>query len=168
MAQHRGEPRLNRRVEDRLIPVLESADAVVYGLVGLVFLAAALGMLGSSVIVFPTNIEHDGFPLAIVTLINDLLLVMIIMEVLRTVLSYLVLEAALFAHASAELGGDGAAEFGDDAMTVDGTAAELCDHAVEHGREAETEGTCGPSPVNPTCGGVLHYALRAPLRPLRR
>jgi len=100
ISQHRGdviatvpgsadEPRLNRRVEDRLIPVLESADAVVYGLVGLVFLAAALGMLGYSVIAFPTNLEHDGFPLAIVTLINDLLLVMIIMEVLRTVLSYL-------------------------------------------------------------------------------
>ena len=65
------------------MPVLEGADALVYALVGLVFLAAAIGMLRYSVVAFPGNLEHDGFP------INDLLLVMIIMEVLRTVLSYL-------------------------------------------------------------------------------
>ena len=35
------------------------------------------------------NEQLGGFPFAIITLINDLLLVMIIMEVLRTVLSYL-------------------------------------------------------------------------------
>ena len=71
------------------MPALEGADALVYALVGLVFLAAAIGMLGYSVVAFPGNLEHDGFPIAIITLINDLLLVMIIMEVLRTVLSYL-------------------------------------------------------------------------------
>ncbi len=80
---------MSQRLEGRVLPVLESADAVVYGLVGVVFLLAAFGMLGYSVIAFPNNLEHDGFPLAIITLINDLLLVMIIMEVLRTVLSYL-------------------------------------------------------------------------------
>ena len=85
----RDRPRLSRRFEGRVIPVLESADALVYGLVAVVFLAAALGMLGYSVAAFPGGLEHDGFPLAIITLINDLLLVMIIMEVLRTVLSYL-------------------------------------------------------------------------------
>ena len=65
------------------MPALEGADALVYALVGLMFLAAAIGMLRYSVVAFPGNLEHDGF------LINDLLLVMIIMEVLRTVLSYL-------------------------------------------------------------------------------
>jgi uncharacterized membrane protein (DUF373 family) len=65
------------------VPALEGADALVYALVGLMFLAAAIGMLRYSVVAFPGNLEHDGFP------INDLLLVMIIMEVLRTVLSYL-------------------------------------------------------------------------------
>lgn len=84
-----GTLRLSRRVEARVVPVLESADAAIYGLVGLVFLLAALGMLGYSAVSFPTDIEQEGFPLAIITLINDLLLVMIIMEVLRTVLSYL-------------------------------------------------------------------------------
>jgi uncharacterized membrane protein (DUF373 family) len=58
-------------------------------MVGVVFLQAALGMLGDSLVAFPANLQEMGFALAIVTLVNDLLLVMIIMEVLRTVLSYL-------------------------------------------------------------------------------
>ena len=77
------------RVHRTLVPTLEAADAVVYALVGVVFLAAALGMLGYSIVAFPGSLRHSGFALAIVTLVNDLLLVMIIMEVLRTVLSYL-------------------------------------------------------------------------------
>jgi uncharacterized membrane protein (DUF373 family) len=87
-----GQPthRITRRVEARIIPALEGVDAVVYSLVALVFLAAAFGMLGYSVLVFPGNVATDGgFPSAIISLINDLLLVMIIMEVLRTVVSYL-------------------------------------------------------------------------------
>ena len=70
------------------MPALEAADAIVYGLVGIVFLLAALGMLAYSLVAFPPNLRNNGFALAIVTLVNDLLLVMIIMEV-RTVLSYL-------------------------------------------------------------------------------
>ncbi len=77
------------RIHEELVPKLESADAIVYALVGLVFLAAALGMLGYTVYAFPSDLRTSGFALAIVTLINDLLLVMIIMEVLRTVISYL-------------------------------------------------------------------------------
>ena len=71
------------------MPALEVADAFVYAMVGVVFLLAALGMLGYSLVAFPANLHQAGFALAIVTLVNDLLLVMIIMEVLRTVLSYL-------------------------------------------------------------------------------
>ena len=78
-----------RHIHQTLIPALEAADSIVYGLVGVVFLLAALGMLGDSLIAFPANRQETGFALAIVTLVNDLLLVMIIMEVLRTVLSYL-------------------------------------------------------------------------------
>jgi uncharacterized membrane protein (DUF373 family) len=78
-----------RHVHHTLVPALEATDAIVYGLVGIVFLLAALGMLGYSLVAFPANLRDNGFALAIVTLVNDLLLVMIIMEVLRTVLSYL-------------------------------------------------------------------------------
>ena len=78
-----------RHVHQTLVPVLEAADAIVYAMVGVVFLLAALGMLGYSLVAFPASLRDTGFALAIVTLVNDLLLVMIIMEVLRTVLSYL-------------------------------------------------------------------------------
>jgi len=81
--------RLSRQFETRIIPALEGVDAIVYSLVALVFLIAAFGMLGYSVVVFPENVVINSFPLAIIALINDLLLVMIIMEVLRTVISYL-------------------------------------------------------------------------------
>lgn len=87
IAQH--PPAGARHVHYTLVPALEAADAIVYGLVGIVFLLAALGMLGYSLVAFPANLRDNGFALAIVTLVNDLLLVMIIMEVLRTVLSYL-------------------------------------------------------------------------------
>lgn len=93
---HRMEPPIDglpsgaaRHVHGKLVPALEAADAVVYALVGVVFLLAALGMLGYSLIAFPASLRATGFALAVVTLVNDLLLVMIIMEVLRTVLSYL-------------------------------------------------------------------------------
>lgn len=88
-AAHQHTPSGAHRVHETLVPLLESADAIVYVLVGVVFLVAALGMLGYSLISFPAALRDTGFALAIVTLVNDLLLVMIIMEVLRTVLSYL-------------------------------------------------------------------------------
>jgi uncharacterized membrane protein (DUF373 family) len=80
---------ISRRLERRVLPLLEGADAMVYTLVALVFLVAAFGMLAYSVVSFSDNLNRQGFPLAIITLVNDLLLVMIITEVLRTVLSYL-------------------------------------------------------------------------------
>src|ERR1700676_781737 len=82
-------PPAARHVHQTIVPALEAADAIVYALVGVVFLLAALGMLGYSLVAFPASLRDTGFALAVVTLVNDLLLVMIIMEVLRTVLSYL-------------------------------------------------------------------------------
>ena len=83
------QPAAARHVHETVVPMLEAADAVVYAMVGVVFFVAALGMLGYTVVAFPANLRDTGFGLAVVTLVNDLLLVMIIMEVLRTVLSYL-------------------------------------------------------------------------------
>lgn len=77
------------RHDHRMLRWLEAGDSVVYTLVAAVFLVAAVAMLGYSVLAFPVNLGEMGFALAIVALINDMLLVMIIMEVLRTVLSYL-------------------------------------------------------------------------------
>jgi uncharacterized membrane protein (DUF373 family) len=82
-------PAAVRHVHQTVVPFLETADAVVYAAVGVVFLFGSVIMLLYSVIIFPANLHASGFGLAVVTLVNDLLLVMIIMEVLRTVISYL-------------------------------------------------------------------------------
>ena len=63
----RQPPTPTRRVHQILMPVLEDADAVVYALVGLVFLVAAFGMLGYTVAVFSANLRDTGFALADVT-----------------------------------------------------------------------------------------------------
>jgi uncharacterized membrane protein (DUF373 family) len=78
-----------RNVHETVVPWLETVDAFVYAAVGVVFLIGALVMLVYSVIVFPANFSSSGCGLAVVALVNDLLLVMIIMEVLRTIISYL-------------------------------------------------------------------------------
>jgi uncharacterized membrane protein (DUF373 family) len=82
-------PTAVRQVHQTVVPFLETADAVVYAAVGVVFLFGSVVMLLYSVIIFPANLHATGFGLAVITLVNDLLLVMIIMEVLRTVISYL-------------------------------------------------------------------------------
>jgi uncharacterized membrane protein (DUF373 family) len=82
-------PQAVRHVHQTVVPLLETIDAFVYAAVGVVFLIGALVMLAYTVMVFPANLRSVGFGLAVVALVNDLLLVMIIMEVLRTVISYL-------------------------------------------------------------------------------
>jgi uncharacterized membrane protein (DUF373 family) len=72
-----------------MLRFLRLAEVVVYALIGIAFLLGAIAMLVYTVVSFLDTYESNGFPLAIVTLINDLLLIMIIMEVLRTIVSYL-------------------------------------------------------------------------------
>jgi len=67
---------------------IEFFDTAIYLLVAAIFLAGAGGMLGYTVFSFATHVRQ-GFADSIVTLINDLLLVMIMMEVLKTIVSYL-------------------------------------------------------------------------------
>jgi uncharacterized membrane protein (DUF373 family) len=69
-------------------PWIEFADRALYVVTAILFLVAALAMTGYSIVQF---IQHlgDDFPLHLVTFINDLLLVLIILEVLGTVRSYL-------------------------------------------------------------------------------
>ncbi len=67
---------------------LEWADRGVYLVVAVLFLAAALAMGGYAVVTFVRTARHE-FPLQLITFINDLLLVLIILEVLGTVRSYL-------------------------------------------------------------------------------
>jgi uncharacterized membrane protein (DUF373 family) len=66
---------------------LEHADRLVYSLIAILFLAAAVAMTVYSVATFAAG--QQEFPLRLVIFVNDLLLVLIIMEVLGTVRTYL-------------------------------------------------------------------------------
>jgi uncharacterized membrane protein (DUF373 family) len=74
-------------VHMRAVYWLEHADRVVYSLVAILFLAAAVAMTVYSVATFVVG--QQEFPLRLVVFVNDLLLVLIIMEVLGTVRTYL-------------------------------------------------------------------------------
>ena len=67
---------------------LELGDQAIYVAAAILFLAAAAAMGAYSVITFIRHIGDD-FPFQLVTFINDLLLVLIILEILGTVRSYL-------------------------------------------------------------------------------
>lgn len=77
-----------KKWDERARRVIESLDSAIYLLVAAVFVASAGAMLGYSVYSFVHGVR-SGFGTAIVGLINDLLLVMIMMEVLKTIISYL-------------------------------------------------------------------------------
>lgn len=81
-------PRRGRDLGSFVNPWLERIDESIYALIAVLFLAAAVAMGIYSVAQFVQHLDHD-FPDAIITFINDLLLVLIILEVLGTVRSYL-------------------------------------------------------------------------------
>jgi len=83
-----SEPRRRTELHSLTAAWLERADRAVYLLVAVLFLVAAVAMAGYSLVTFLQNLEDD-FPLDLIAFINDLLLVLIILEVLGTVRSYL-------------------------------------------------------------------------------
>jgi uncharacterized membrane protein (DUF373 family) len=73
--------------------ILDGLDTIVYAAVGIAFVGAALLALAYSVVhlltSFGLTIRLDGVVQDVLTFVSDLLLVLIIMEVLGTVRSYL-------------------------------------------------------------------------------
>jgi uncharacterized membrane protein (DUF373 family) len=68
--------------------LIEKIDRFIYLITGLSFLLIGVGAFVYSWSVFILHFQK-GFLHAILTLVNDLLLVLIIMEVLRTIINYL-------------------------------------------------------------------------------
>ena len=78
-----------QREHHQLSKWIERIEPVAYIAVAILFLFSAFAMLVYSVLIFPQNFREDDFPHAIIILVNDLLLVVIILEVLRTILHFL-------------------------------------------------------------------------------
>jgi uncharacterized membrane protein (DUF373 family) len=78
-----GEPSRSRRA----LSWLARADQGVYLAVAVLFIGAALAMIVYALVNFIIHLDRD-FPLELLALINNLLLVLIIMEVFGTVRNY--------------------------------------------------------------------------------
>lgn len=68
--------------------LMEKFDKVIYLITGISFLIIGVGAFGYSWFVFIDQVQK-GFLHATLILINNLLLVLIIMEILRTIINYL-------------------------------------------------------------------------------
>jgi uncharacterized membrane protein (DUF373 family) len=68
--------------------LLERLDQLVYLIAGYVLVAAAMAITGYSLIAF-VNTLKEGFLQASITLINDILLALIVLELLRTVIGFI-------------------------------------------------------------------------------
>ena len=67
---------------------LDRLDKLAYTVAGFVLLAATFAIIGYSVVAFIQKLS-EGFLVAIITLINDVLLGLIILELLRTVVGFI-------------------------------------------------------------------------------
>ncbi len=88
MDQSTPEKAPRRMPHDLVDPWLELADRVIYLFIAVLFLFAAVAMGGYAVETFVRHLRSN-FPVETVTFVNGLLLVLIILEVLGTVRSYL-------------------------------------------------------------------------------
>ena len=76
-------------LSQRVDPLLEWADGILYVAVAVLFFLAALALGVYSVATFVQHLRDNDFPVVLIAFINDLLLVLIILEVVGTVRSYL-------------------------------------------------------------------------------
>ncbi len=90
VAEEEGTPGTEeqQRKVNRIEPFLEGAILLVYIAVGVLLLALAIVALGYALFTIPKNLR-DGVPHTISALVSELLLVLILVEVLRTILTYI-------------------------------------------------------------------------------
>lgn len=92
-SQSHADKKRTSRISIVIGSALEQTDSVVYAIVGICFVFSAILAIGYTFLDFGNSVTHINttgeFANAIITLISNLLLVLIIMEVLSTVIQYL-------------------------------------------------------------------------------
>lgn len=89
IAEEEGTPgtRAQQRTVGRIEPFFDGAILILYIVVGGLLLALAVVALGYALVTIPKNL-HEGVSAAITVLLSELLLVLILAEVLRTIITY--------------------------------------------------------------------------------
>lgn len=90
VAEEEGTPgtRGQQRIIERLEPLFDGATLLVYTAVGFCLFAVTVAALGYTLYSIPKNLEK-GVPQALATLISELLLVLILVEIIRTVIVFI-------------------------------------------------------------------------------
>ncbi len=77
-----------RKLGSPQIQILERLDRIAYFIAGFVLVVSALSIVGYAIIAFIQKLS-EGFLEASITLINDVLLALIVLELLRTVIGFI-------------------------------------------------------------------------------
>ncbi|MGN6756031.1 MAG: phosphate-starvation-inducible PsiE family protein [Thermomicrobiales bacterium] len=80
--------RRQQRIVKQLDPFFDGAILLIYGVTAVLLLALAVAALGYALAAVPGNLR-EGVPFTITTLLSELLLVLILVEVLRTIITYI-------------------------------------------------------------------------------
>lgn len=90
VAQEEGTPgtRRQQQVVKRLEPFFDGANLFLYNIVGLLLFALALVALCYALYTIPKNLEK-GVPYALTSLLSELLLILILSEIIRTIVTFI-------------------------------------------------------------------------------
>lgn len=89
VAEEEGTPgtRRQQRIVKRLEPLFDGATLVLYTAVGVLLFLVALAALGYTLYSIPKSL-NGGVPKAISTILSELLLVLILVEIIRTIVTF--------------------------------------------------------------------------------
>lgn len=79
-----GEQRLIRRIE----PLFDGGNLLLYTIVGILLFGLAIAGLGYALFTIPKNLER-GVPYTLTNLLSELLLVLILAEIIRTIVTFI-------------------------------------------------------------------------------
>lgn len=79
-----GEQRLIRKIE----PIFDGGNLILYTIVGLLLFGLAIAALGYALFTIPKNLER-GVPYTLTSLLSELLLVLILAEIIRTIATFI-------------------------------------------------------------------------------
>lgn len=90
VAEEEGTPgtRQQQHFVSRLEPFFDGATLLLYGGVGILLIVLALASLAYALFSIPKNLA-DGVPTALTNLLSELLLVLILVEIIRTIMTFI-------------------------------------------------------------------------------
>lgn len=91
VAQEEGTPgtRQQQQLVKRLEPFFDGANLLLYGFVGVMLIGVALAALGYALFTIPKNLSEGGVPTTLTKLLSELLLVLILVEIIRTIMTFI-------------------------------------------------------------------------------